>query len=943
MTKVAHLEQFSIIPDVTLPSCPHPAAQFVWADNLHRTQILLFRREFVLAEPPAESFPFYLFVDSRYRLFVNGIFLGSGPARFVTQFPEFDRLDLQEHLQAGPNAIVVEAYFFGCSSYQTMPDGRGGMIAWGGGGGMDLGTPGEWRMRSAEAWDRETALLSFAQNACEICDTRKLDPAWYGADPCAGEGWVPPIEVAGAERPWGELRPRSIPPQRLVKHRPNRILVRGGLADGEEIVGFRFPARSMGSPQTLPRGLKQVFQTWLRSPRDQVIDLALFWGDYWLNGQALQPEFRGARSKRCQVAVQLKEGWNCLCGTVEFLTQSEFYDGIFGLPRSAEIVLASAPDTEASGRFRLSPLVPLSGVEEWLRDGRPVERDGWMLCPGNPDRLTPGRVMAWRRVAEPAVRDEDYPGKFNGTVLPQGQVWSLAFPEEFVGHVTLDIEGPAGTVVDLAYDEWLREDGLVDLYRTNPFVNTAERFILRGGRQTVRTLNVRGGRFLQVVVSPAAGAATIPSEALLHEVWVADVRSLERGEAHFRCGDAELETIWKACVQTVVASTEDGYSDSPWRERGTYIGDFCVNQAIHHLFCADFSIPRRGLRVFAQAQLPDGQMPAVAPAHHRRPHEDFSLIWILALYDHWALTGNLSLADELWTPVERIWSSPAWIEETEGLWSTNQHNVFIDWGVNIAERTGFANGVINAFRVAALDRSADLAELTGRTGRAEEFRAEAARVRAAFSRVLWLEEEGRFAACMDEQGQLAESSATHANLLAWAFAIGTEEQRERVRTYLFTRLEQNFDLGVAQGQFGGQIELYFWSYLLPALAERGFPKEAVRWIRQHWGYVTDDGFGTLPECFCRKNIGVGSKCHSWSGYPAVFLNRFVLGLRQAYPGNTLEWVLDPLTVSGIDRAEGCQPHADGMIRVAWERRPDGRLNACVEAPESVTVRVPQGA
>ncbi|MFQ3670825.1 MAG: family 78 glycoside hydrolase catalytic domain, partial [Verrucomicrobiia bacterium] len=661
-----------------------------------------------------------------------------------------------------------------------------------------------------------------------------------------------------------------------------------------------------------------------------------------LNGERLKPEFLGARSKRCEVRVALEEGWNCFCGHVEFLTQAEFYDGVFGWPREAGLVLAAGPEGGEVGRFRLSPLVKPEEVGMWLDQGRPVEREGWVRCMGNPDRLTPARVMAWRRLKGTVLRDRIYGPGVDGEAAAGGHLWVFDFSEEFVGHVALDVEGPAGMVVDLAYDEWLRPDGLVDLYRTNPFVNTAERFILRGGRQTVRTLNVRGGRFLQVAVTPPDGAARMEGRARLHGVWVDEVRSLSRGEATFGCGDEELERIWEASVQTVVASAEDGYSDSPWRERGTYVGDFGVNQAIHQLFCADFSVPRRGLRVFAQAQLENGQIPAVAPAHHRKPHEDFTLIWILALHDHWSLTGDVGVVEELWPAVERVWGSKAWVTGPEGLWSSETHNLFVDWGIELAERGGWANAVINAFRVAALDRSAELAAVTGRERRAGELRMEAELVRRAFSRVLWREDERRFAAFVNEQGQRAESTAIHGNALAWAFGIGSAAQREQVQQYVLARLERNFDLGLERGLFGGHLELYFWSYVLPVLAEQGFHQAAVRWIRQHWGYATEDGFGTLPECFCRKNSGEGSKCHSWSGFPAVFLTRYLLGLRQARRGDPNEWVLDPLPVEGLDWAEGCQPHADGMIRVAWERTLDGRIEARVEAPESVRVRVLAG-
>lgn len=921
---------------------PDPKARFVWAPHLHRTQVVFFRREFKLSTGPVVSFPLHVFADTRYRLFVNGRFLGSGPARFVTQHPEFDTFELRDDLVSGDNAIVVEAYFYGCSSFQTMPDGRGGMIAWGGSGGVDLATPGEWRMLHSEAWDPNTALLSFAQNACEVCDTRKLDPQWLEAPPVVNANWETPVEINPQDQPWGPLRPRSIPPQRLAQHRPERLVVSGPLADGEEIAGFRFPVRWLGRAQDLPINLRQVFQTWIWSPKAQEIHLALFWGEYWFNTEKLSPAFNGTRSKRSQVRIDLQEGFNCLCGHLQFLTPAEFYDGVFGLPRTAGLKLVSAPAHHAGGRFRLSPLVREVEVPEWIKDGQPVDRAGWLTCGGIPERLTPARVMAWRRVAEKADRDLSLPREGESFADPAGHLWVFRFPEEYVGHIVVEVEGSPGSLVDVAYDEWLREDGLVDLYRTNPFVNTVERFILRGGRQTLRTLNVRGGRFLQVAMVPGHGKVRLGQPSRLLDVRVEDVRSLERGQSGLWVGDAQLEAIWEGCVRTLIGSAEDGYSDSPWRERGTYIGDLYVNQLVHHLLSADLSLARRSLRLFAEAQLPSGQLPAVAPAHHRVPHEDYTLIWLLALYDHWALTGNQGLVKEMWGAVERIWSSPVWQSNEEGLWSGDDLNQFVDWGVIPDERLGQANAILNALRIAALERCATLAEIIGHTARADAFRQEAQHVRSAFARVLWLEDEGRYAASLAE-GEKGRSIGLHGNLLAWAFRIGTDEQLERLRRYLFRRLEKNLVHGLAAGQFSGYAELYFWSFLLPALAERGYQAEAVGWIRQHWGFALDADLGTMPECFCQKDQGNGTKCHSWSGFPAVFLHRYLLGLRQLRPGDPNTWILDPLPVPGFDRAEGVQAHASGWIRVAWERKPDGQLMTKIEVPASVCVECPRAA
>ena len=84
------------------------AARFVWLGDTarRRNQFAGFERTFSLPAVPAQ-FPLHLFADTRYRLRVNGEFVGAGPGRFVTQFPEYDTHELAPLLRAGDNRISV--------------------------------------------------------------------------------------------------------------------------------------------------------------------------------------------------------------------------------------------------------------------------------------------------------------------------------------------------------------------------------------------------------------------------------------------------------------------------------------------------------------------------------------------------------------------------------------------------------------------------------------------------------------------------------------------------------------------------------------------------------------------------------------------------------------------------------------------------------------------
>ncbi len=920
------------------PSAPGFLARFVGPPDagLKRSQILLYRLDFDLDDVPGETaMRLHLFADSRYRLWINGSFVMAGPARFVTQFPEYDSIDPSPFLQRGANCLAVEVHGYGCSSFQTMPDGRLGFIAWGEEDGPDFRTPGAWVCREIDAWDETASLYSFAQAACEICDTRKLDPAWYLPGTIDQEGWEPARLLEASETPWGELNPRSVPLPALKRTEPERIVVAGALLDRETIFGFHFPEKYMGPQQMLPLKLRQVYQTHIHSPLEQTVVLGVHWGDNWVNGEGVRPN-RDGRGLRWEAAIELKAGWNTLVGHAEFLIPSEFWDILFGLPSDAGLVVAARPERDCEERFRVSPLIPSDEVTGWIKDGRPVDRDDWRVVGGGAFEVTPARLMGWLALDEVTLERGKPYGELKGEVADSGQLWTFEFAAEFVGHVWIDVEGAPGQVLDIGYDEWQQPDGRIDLYRTNPFVHTVERSLLKGGRQQIIGLNPRGGRFVQVVIHPMGGA-----KARLHGIALQETRMLTVGEGHFATNDPLDAAIWQASVATLVASTEEAYSDSPWRERGTYIGDFTVNQQVQRLLTPDGRIPRRGLRVFAQAQLENGQVPAVAPAHHRRPHEDFTLIWLIGIGEFWALTSDLEVVRELWPAMERVWSSSAWRADTDGLWAGEGLNVFIDWGVHPAERGGKANGVLNAFRIAALEHCADLARYLGLKARAGELREEATRIRDAFSKALWLPKQGRYAAHKEADGTLAESTAAHANLLAWAFQIGSTQQLDGVESYLFRLLEGNFALGNEKGQFSGQIELYFFRFLLTALSERGHGERALTLVRQHWGPLLADGFGTLPECFSRVREGTGSRCHSWSGHTASWYTQYVLGLRQEVPGNPDRWILQPLSLKGIDRAEGVLPHARGLIRVQWTRGIDGELIVKSQVPEGVLLTVRQ--
>jgi hypothetical protein len=668
------------------------------------------------------------------------------------------------------------------------------------------------------------------------------------------------------------------------------------------------------------RGEKLAFHVaaWIHSPREQSVLLETFWSETRINGSPTELDDASLQGNHGFIKADLRQGWNFYTAKVEQLT--EHWSFLLGLARDAGLSLHARPDQTESSPWACSPLSDSPAPIETPSTPEAYKiPESWTLDSGELSRVTPARQIAWDLPnEEEAVRDLPWTRRSEANTLHAATaIWTLDFQDQFYGQPVLEVEAPAGTVLDIAYDDWKRPDDCVHLYNSNPFTDAADRFILSGGRQTIEVLNPRGGIFLQVVLRTPDGES---ADLTLHDLRILSRQTLARptSPAEFISGDEVLDWTWNTAVHTLVASTDEAYADCPWRERGSYIGDSLVNLHLHRLVSDDLTIARRTFRMMGEGQHLDGprkgQLASVTPAWHRNGHDDFTLIWILCLRDYWALTGDTSLTGEMWPVIERIWDSPVWTENQHGLWDVTEDMApFIDWGVNPSDRTGSSNLIMNAFRVGALKATADLARTLDRD--ASFWRKQADQVASQMQKHLWNPERARFSASAEDP----ESGCLHGQVLSLLFDVGNPQD---LLTTIEPELRGNFNQGIEQGQNSGHVELYFQIYLLQALEKLEKFELAEDLILEHFAFLKSLGYPTLNECFCRANEGRGSCCHSWSGYAAVYATRNILGLRQATPGDPENWVLEPRTTR-FTSVSGVLPHANAPIRASWTRESNG--------------------
>ena len=76
------------------------------------SRVFLFRRNFELETVP-EEFVVHVSADNRYRLYVNGTYIVSGPSTSDIDNYRYETIDIAQHLEVGQNTIATEVVNFG--------------------------------------------------------------------------------------------------------------------------------------------------------------------------------------------------------------------------------------------------------------------------------------------------------------------------------------------------------------------------------------------------------------------------------------------------------------------------------------------------------------------------------------------------------------------------------------------------------------------------------------------------------------------------------------------------------------------------------------------------------------------------------------------------------------------------------------------------------------
>lgn len=367
----------------------------------------------------------------------------------------------------------------------------------------------------------------------------------------------------------------------------------------------------------------------------------------------------------------------------------------------------------------------------------------------------------------------------------------------------------------------------------------------------------------------------------------------------FDLGDSELNEIMELCRHTQQICSSDSYMDTPWREQGQWWGDARIQGKNTFYMDGDTRLLARGIRSIAGQEMPFGLTPGLAPCAGNILLPDFSLTWVLTHYDYFFQTGSLELFKEYVGRIEKIF---AYFESTEDeeeiLHADPRFWLFEDWA-DLPKQGRIC--FLNLWRLYTLTHYQKLLIAADMDHAAVD--SKIARLRKKLVEKFYDPVQKLFLPSLDADG----TPSLHDQVLAMLQNLVPAAHETMLKTRLLPFLRDE--------PCGFAVPTSFWCYYVFEVAQNsGCRKEAVEFIRRHWGKMIPSG-GTWEHLIFQEETRA-SCCHAWSSHPLYHLPNLILGIRQLEPRwKSLEIAPEPSLIQGKGYCR--LPLPAGELSIRW--------------------------
>ena len=493
------------------------------------------------------------------------------------------------------------------------------------------------------------------------------------------------------------------------------------------------------------------------------------------------------------------------------------------------------------------------------------------------------------------------------------------FGKTVVGNLSLEIEGThGGEIIDTYHTETIDQASLTPDLRIPTHCRMAfgDRLICRRGEFTHHFFHHYGFRYLCVTVRDATTDFTLQ----LHLHWTG--YPIDR-KGLFQSSDRDLERIWEICAWTQQCCSLDAYVDTPWREQAQWWGDARVQAWNTFHLAGDARLFRRGIAQIAAQTTPDGVTYGHAPTMaHSCILPDFTLIWMLTIWDYYWQTGSI---EPLLTHHETVQHALSYFREhtdprTGLVIYDERYWLFLDW---ISLFKDGASTVYNLWLLIALEKLALLYRKVKQPRHAAPLEAWAKKLRSALGRLV--DKDGLLRDGIDRKGKIVNTTSVHSQTLGLMANLRGLHSKTIMDRILLPVLRADIDRKITPSA-------YWITYVFTVLLERGHGEEVVRFIKKHWLPMVEHG--TTWEGFT-PDPGNGSCSHAWSAHPLYHLMQTIGGIRQSGPSWN-EIIFRPVFHGTHAKTTIPTPH--GLIRLEWEKKSE-QIEIRLGLPSGIKARV----
>ena len=427
------------------------------------------------------------------------------------------------------------------------------------------------------------------------------------------------------------------------------------------------------------------------------------------------------------------------------------------------------------------------------------------------------------------------------------------FGQEAIGYLEVKAKGENGDEIIIRQGEELNDDGSVHFdLRSN--CRYEEKWILSGNEDTLDQFDYKGFRYAELIV-PETVEITDVKFRIRHYPF--------EQKAVYKSINADFDGIIGLCANTIKYGTQEIIPDCPTREKGSYLGDFCISGRAQAILTGDATFLKKTILDFCRTSFICKGLMSVATSSYMQEIADYGLIFPSLVLWTYKFDGDIEFLKSVEPTLRGMYEyfssfdrGDGLIEKVYGQWN------LVDWPANLRDGYDFplakpikdgVHNVLNALWIGFLTAINEIEAICG-----NEKTAETDGVVKSFYKAFYNENTGLF--CDSES---KTHSAVHSNIFPLLFGIYGKDEELKNRLVKIICDKKLNSMGV-----------YMAYFAIAALVKNGEKDKALELTldKNAWLNMIKEGATTTFEAWGKEQKWNTSLFHPWATAPLIVFN-----------------------------------------------------------------------